>query len=47
MFKGGSVWKPPPLNLYTSGMPDDLVEGASDGYNHWARTVTTNLLESP
>ena len=26
MFKGGSLWKPPPMNLYTSGMPEDLVE---------------------
>ena len=26
MFKGGSVWRPPVVNLYTSGMPDELVE---------------------
>ncbi|GAB0097515.1 U2 snRNP-associated SURP motif-containing protein [Sergentomyia squamirostris] len=25
MFIGGSVWKPPPLNFYTQGMPDELV----------------------
>ncbi|XP_055702825.1 U2 snRNP-associated SURP motif-containing protein [Phlebotomus papatasi] len=25
MFMGGSVWKPPPLNFYTQGMPDELV----------------------
>ncbi len=30
MFKGGSVWKPPSLNMYTSGMPDELVEKGSD-----------------
>ncbi|KAJ4435475.1 hypothetical protein ANN_18091 [Periplaneta americana] len=27
MFKGGSIWKPPPMNPYTQGMPDELVEG--------------------
>ncbi|KAJ8736066.1 hypothetical protein PYW08_006722 [Mythimna loreyi] len=26
MFKGGSVWRPPVMNLYTAGMPDELVE---------------------
>ena len=26
MFKGGSWWKPPVMNPYTQGMPDDLVE---------------------
>ncbi|KAK7090443.1 U2 snRNP-associated SURP motif-containing protein-like [Littorina saxatilis] len=25
MFKGGSVWRPPPINPYTQGMPDELV----------------------
>lgn len=25
MFKGGSVWKPPPMNPYTQGMPEELV----------------------
>ncbi|XP_026475095.1 U2 snRNP-associated SURP motif-containing protein isoform X2 [Ctenocephalides felis] len=25
MFKGGSIWKPPPMNIYTQGMPDELV----------------------
>jgi len=28
MFKGGPVWRPPTLNLYTSGMPEHLVEEA-------------------
>jgi hypothetical protein len=23
----GSIWKPPPMNPYTQGMPDELVEG--------------------
>lgn len=27
MFKGGSIWKPPPMHPYTQGMPDELVEG--------------------
>jgi len=30
MFKGGSVWRPPPMNLYTSGMPDHLIEEEND-----------------
>ncbi|KAK6196135.1 hypothetical protein SNE40_001419 [Patella caerulea] len=25
MFDGGSMWRPPPMNPYTQGMPDDLV----------------------
>lgn len=25
MFEGGSIWKPPLMHSYTSGMPDDLV----------------------
>ncbi|KAL4716875.1 hypothetical protein ACJJTC_012686 [Scirpophaga incertulas] len=26
MFKGGSVWRPPAMNMYTAGMPDELVD---------------------
>ena len=26
MFRGGSYWKPPPMNPYTQGMPDELVD---------------------
>ena len=26
MFKSGSLWRPPPLNPYTQGMPEELVE---------------------
>lgn len=26
MFKGGSLWKPPPMNPYTQGMPEELVQ---------------------
>uniref|UniRef100_A0A8D8W3F9 U2 snRNP-associated SURP motif-containing protein n=2 Tax=Cacopsylla melanoneura TaxID=428564 RepID=A0A8D8W3F9_9HEMI len=26
MFEGGSVWRPPPMNLFTQGMSDELVE---------------------
>ena len=25
MFKNGSLWRPPPLNPYSLGMPEDLV----------------------
>ena len=30
MFKGGSYWKPPPMNPYTQGMPDELVQTCED-----------------
>jgi U2-associated protein SR140 len=23
---GGSIWKPPPMNPYTQGMPEELIE---------------------
>lgn len=26
MFKCGSVWRPPPINPWTQGMPDELIE---------------------
>ncbi|XP_022238815.1 U2 snRNP-associated SURP motif-containing protein-like [Limulus polyphemus] len=26
MFKGGSIWRPPPLNPYLQGMPEELVD---------------------
>ncbi|XP_012278514.1 U2 snRNP-associated SURP motif-containing protein isoform X2 [Orussus abietinus] len=26
MFKGGSVWRPPPINPWTQGMPEELIE---------------------
>ncbi|CAK9832892.1 U2 snRNP-associated SURP motif-containing protein [Anthophora retusa] len=26
MFKSGSVWRPPPINPWTQGMPDELIE---------------------
>lgn len=25
MFKTGSIWKPPPQNFYTQGMPEELI----------------------
>ena len=28
MFEGGSLWKPPPLNPFLQGMPDELVESS-------------------
>ncbi|XP_013393846.1 U2 snRNP-associated SURP motif-containing protein isoform X1 [Lingula anatina] len=30
MFKGGSFWKPPPVNTYTQGMPEELVQEMGD-----------------
>ncbi|XP_014260927.1 U2 snRNP-associated SURP motif-containing protein [Cimex lectularius] len=30
MFKNGSIWRPPPLNLYTQGMPEELIEKDDD-----------------
>ena len=24
MFEGGSVWRPPPMNPYLQGMPEEL-----------------------
>lgn len=29
MFEGGSMWKPPPLNPYADGMPEELIEKSS------------------
>nr|XP_040573159.1 U2 snRNP-associated SURP motif-containing protein-like [Lepeophtheirus salmonis] len=26
MFKGGSIWKPPPLNLFAAGVPEELLD---------------------
>ncbi|NP_001153375.1 U2-associated SR140 protein isoform X1 [Nasonia vitripennis] len=26
MFKGGSIWRPPPMNPWTQGMPEELIE---------------------
>ena len=31
MFRGGSFWRPPPMNPYTQGMPDELIGGRSNG----------------
>lgn len=30
MFKGGSIWRPPPMNPFVNGMPDELVEDEVD-----------------
>lgn len=27
MFEGGSIWKPPPKNPFSQGMPDELISG--------------------
>ena len=29
MFKGGSTWRPPPMNPYTQGMPEHLIKDAN------------------
>ena len=26
MFKGGSMWQPPPVSPYTAGMPENLID---------------------
>jgi len=30
MFEDGSMWRPPQMNPYSKGMPDELVEGSSE-----------------
>lgn len=30
LFEGGSIWRPPPMNQYTQGMPDDLIDDKDD-----------------
>uniref|UniRef100_A0A0A9XZ60 U2 snRNP-associated SURP motif-containing protein n=5 Tax=Lygus hesperus TaxID=30085 RepID=A0A0A9XZ60_LYGHE len=30
MFKGGSIWRPPPPSIYTQGMPEELIEKDDD-----------------
>ena len=29
MFQGGSIWRPPQMNPFSQGMPEELVEGGS------------------
>ena len=29
MFEDGSLWRPPQMNPYAQGMPDELVEGTT------------------
>ncbi|XP_074604810.1 U2 snRNP-associated SURP motif-containing protein isoform X2 [Brevipalpus obovatus] len=50
-FKGGCIWKPPPLNLYTQGMPDHLVEESteleeSDSQYRWRKSTTSDKESS-
>lgn len=26
MFDGGSIWKPPPMNFFSQGMPEELID---------------------
>ena len=28
MYEGGPLWRPPPINFFTNGMPEELVEHA-------------------
>lgn len=28
MYEGGPLWRPPPINFFTNGMPEELVEPA-------------------
>ncbi|VDL85896.1 unnamed protein product [Schistocephalus solidus] len=37
MFEGGPLWRPPPMNFFTNGMPDYLVE--EDDYPYAANYV--------
>ncbi|XP_026319389.1 U2 snRNP-associated SURP motif-containing protein [Hyposmocoma kahamanoa] len=41
MFCGGSVWRPPVMNLYTAGMPDELVE-EDDAKDNIRGTLSNN-----
>lgn len=34
MFTGGSIWKPPPLNFYTQGMPEELINDEDAPVTH-------------
>lgn len=47
MFKSGSIWKPPPLNFYTQGMPEELIEDedASEVHKGTLSTAQRDRLE--
>lgn len=45
MFKGGSVWKPPIMNVYTQGMPPDLV--GEDEAKEPSKGSLSNTYEIP
>ena len=44
MFEDGSLWRPPQMNPYSQGMPDELVEGGSThaGDDHSKKSVLTD-----
>ncbi|CAB0027865.1 unnamed protein product [Trichogramma brassicae] len=44
MFKGGSIWRPPPMNPWTQGMPEDLVE--PDEKPESRRGTLSNIAEA-
>lgn len=47
MFKGGSAWKPPVINNYTNGMPDELIvddEGKESTKGSLSNTYATRIF---
>lgn len=43
-FSGGSVWRPPVMNMYTAGMPDELVE-EEDAKENMRGTLSNRLVQ--
>lgn len=42
MFEGGSIWRPPPMNMYTQGMPEHLIES---NYKDPSKSLSTTQKE--
>jgi len=44
MFEDGSMWRPPQMNPYSQGMPDELVEGGGghSAGDHGKKAVLTD-----
>nr|XP_018913617.1 PREDICTED: U2 snRNP-associated SURP motif-containing protein [Bemisia tabaci] len=40
MFKGGSIWRPPPIHPYTQGMPEELIEEEVDSRTKGSLSAT-------
>lgn len=47
MFEGGSVWKPPPVNLFSQGMPDELIDVPSDEADRLTKLTEDPELRNP